>query len=183
MKLRSVDSPSDISLFAERHSDSLLRHISRYIPELDDAKDLLQDVWLQVLTRYHQYSGRGSFEGWTLAIARNASLMSLRRPARRLEMQVEASRRWTHWYGWGAHNRLPDSVVLEREFRRDLRMGLAQLSPGQRRAVVLRLLEGRSTAETATAMGCSQSAVKSYLHRAVTRLRELLAHWCPESAA
>jgi RNA polymerase sigma-70 factor (ECF subfamily) len=167
---------------AARHSDTLLKRIQRYIPDVDEAKDLLQDVWLQVLTKYHQFTGRGSLEGWTLQIARNTSLMALRRPARRLEMQVEAARRWTCWYGSGAHHRQPDVLAFESEFKHDFQMGLAQLSPGQRQAVTLRLLEGRSTAETAALMGCSQLAVKSYLHRAVLRLRKLLIHWRPESA-
>jgi RNA polymerase sigma-70 factor (ECF subfamily) len=183
MSSQSTVSPFDIGLLAESHSDALLRRICRYISDLDDAKDLLQDVWLQVLTRYHQYSGRGSLEGWTLMIARNTSLMSLRRPERRPEMQHEALWRWRSWHGSGPHHKQPDALAIENELKRDLSKGLAQLSQGQRQAVTLRLLEGRSTAETAMEMGCSQSAVKSYLHRAAIRLRQLLPHWCPEAGA
>jgi RNA polymerase sigma-70 factor (ECF subfamily) len=176
------NTPVYLGPLAARHSDALLKRIQRYIPDIDEAEDLLQDVWLQVLTKYHQFSGRGSLEGWTLQIARNTSLMALRRPARRPEMQAEASRRWMSWYGSGSHHSQPDALAIRSEFRRDLWMGLAKLSPGQRQAVTLRLLEGRSTAEAAAVMGCSQLAVKSYLHRAVLRLRKLLIHWRPDSA-
>ena len=181
MSSRSTVTPFDITLLAECHSDALLRRIRRYIADLEDARDLLQDVWLQVLTRYHQYSRRGSVEGWSLMIARNTSLMALRRPARKPQMQIQAARRWTRWYGSGSHHAQPDTLAIQNEFNRDLSQSLAHLSEGQQQAVRLRLLEGRSTAETAEAMGCSQAAVKSYLHRAVLQLRELLCDWRPET--
>jgi RNA polymerase sigma-70 factor (ECF subfamily) len=181
MSSQSTVTPFDITLLAEGHSDALLRRVRQYISDLDDAKDLLQEVWLQVLTRHHQYSRHGSLEGWTLMIARNTSLMELRKPARRPQMKAEAARRWRRWYGSGSHRAQPDSLAIQNEFNRDLSESLAHLSTGQRQAVRLRLLEGRSTAETAAAMGCSQSAVKSYLHRAVLQLRELLYHWRPET--
>ncbi len=44
----------------------------------------------------------------------------------------------------------------------------------QRAAVVLRVLEGLSEAETAAAMACSPGTVKSNLSRGLQRLRDLL---------
>jgi RNA polymerase sigma factor (sigma-70 family) len=49
---------------------------------------------------------------------------------------------------------------------------LAALPAGMRAAVVLRYVEGLSVAETANAMGCSESNVKSQSTRGLDRLRE-----------
>lgn len=57
----------------------------------------------------------------------------------------------------------------------DLRRALAELAPGQRRAVVLRHLWGLSVEETAAELGVAPGTVKSQTADAVRRLRELLA--------
>jgi RNA polymerase sigma factor (sigma-70 family) len=57
----------------------------------------------------------------------------------------------------------------------DLRRALAELAPGQRRAVVLRHLWDLSVEETAAELGVSPGTVKSQTSDAVRRLRELLA--------
>lgn len=54
------------------------------------------------------------------------------------------------------------------------RQALACLSPRQRAALTLRYWADLSEAQIAEEMGCSAGAVKSYLHRGVQRLRELL---------
>lgn len=54
------------------------------------------------------------------------------------------------------------------------RQALERLSPRQRSALALRYWADLSEAEIAAAMGCSPGAVKSYQHRAVGRLRQLL---------
>ena len=50
-----------------------------------------------------------------------------------------------------------------------------RLSDDQRSVVVLRYIDGLSIEETAVALGCTTSAVKSRSHRGVAALRSLLA--------
>lgn len=54
------------------------------------------------------------------------------------------------------------------------RQALARLSPRQRSALALRYWADLPETEIAAAMGCSTGAVKSYVHRGVERLRQLL---------
>src|SRR5512145_1302506 len=51
------------------------------------AEDVAQDVFVDVITRLHQFEGRGSFAGWVRSIAVSRCLMHLRSPWQR-------SRRW-----------------------------------------------------------------------------------------
>ena len=64
---------------------------------------------------------------------------------------------------------------LDHDALLDLREALAELAPGQRRAVVLRHLWGLSVEETAAELGVAPGTVKSQTADAVRRLRELLA--------
>jgi len=169
----------DLNALAQQHSARLLARIRRYLPDLDEAKDVLQDVWLQVLRKRDSFRGTGSAEGWTLAIARNACLMELRAPHRNHQTRSVALLRHNRWYGAGEHQDAPDMQAMRSDLRRDIWQALSELPVRQRKVVVLRLLEGRSTADTARELGCTPAAVKSYLHRAVRRLRVSLAHWRP----
>ena len=56
----------------------------------------------------------------------------------------------------------------------DLMQALAELSPRQRVALVLRYFEDLSEADVAEAMGCSVGTVKSTTSRALDRLRGLV---------
>ena len=44
------------------------------------AEDIAQDVFVDVITRLHQFEGRGSFAGWVRSIAVSRCLMHLRSP-------------------------------------------------------------------------------------------------------
>jgi RNA polymerase sigma factor (sigma-70 family) len=53
------------------------------------ADDVAQDVFVDVITRLHQYDGRGSFAGWVRSIAVNRCLMHLRSPWQRSRCWLE----------------------------------------------------------------------------------------------
>jgi RNA polymerase sigma-70 factor (ECF subfamily) len=68
----------------------------------------------------------------------------------------------------------PEASALDREFEEVLELALAQLPTEWRAAVVLRDIEGLSTAEAAGVAGVRQLAFKSRLHRGRMQLRALL---------
>lgn len=166
-----------LQALAAHHSDLLLTFIGKFTAEPDEAHDLLQDVWLQVLRKGSSYAGRGSFLGWVLSVARNTCLSALRRPARRNACQpaalsgIDAS-------AWGNPDKqTPETLLVQKELRGDLYKAIQNLAPRQRAVVVLRLVEGASTRETAAELGCSPGTVKGTLFRAKRQLRRELAHW------
>lgn len=46
----------------------------RYCGNRDDAKDVMQECFIKILTQIEKFSGKGSFEGWIKRIMVNASL-------------------------------------------------------------------------------------------------------------
>lgn len=64
----------------------------------------------------------------------------------------------------------------------DLEAGLRALPVQQRACVVLRYLEGLSTAETASLLRLSEGSVKRYLHDGITTLQALIRIDIPDSA-
>ncbi len=72
----------------------------------------------------------------------------------------------------------PEELVALAGAMDALDAAIINLAPRQREALLLRMIEGFSVADTAAAMGCSEGSVKTHYSRAVHELRDLLGdHW------
>jgi RNA polymerase sigma-70 factor, ECF subfamily len=69
----------------------------------------------------------------------------------------------------------PEETVIARWERERVRRVLAQLPPQQRRLVLLRVVSGFTAAETGAMLGMTAEAVRVAQHRALARMRKLLA--------
>jgi RNA polymerase sigma-70 factor (ECF subfamily) len=137
---------------------NLARRICR-TPE--DAEDVLQETFLEVVRSIGQYRGEGHLWGWVRQIASSKALMRLRAEKLRMtdELVDEAA---------GAP---PPSVAAGI----DLERALEQLSAMSRAVVWLHDVEGFTHEEIAERMGRTVSFSKSQLARAHARLRRLLS--------
>jgi RNA polymerase sigma-70 factor (ECF subfamily) len=149
-------------------SPRLVPYGRRYA-EGEDVHDRLQDVWLRAYTRRMSFAGRGSIFGWLLAICRTVGVDSVRRSAR--EPSAE---------GLSDVEAQPGVDDIEaRLVRAELRDAVMALPERQRDVVLLRLVEGTSSADTARLLKCAEGTVKATLHQAVRTLRERLKETIP----
>jgi RNA polymerase sigma-70 factor (ECF subfamily) len=154
----------DERLFADlvtTYSPRLWPQLRRYAGVNADARDLLQEVWLRAFDKRRTFDGRGSFIGWLLAVCRTVGIAAVRKRMREpvTEDLTEVAARSD-----------PDAGLL----RETLRDAVLALPERQRDVVILRLVEGRSTAETARLLQCAEGTVKALLHQATRKLRECL---------
>lgn len=133
----------------------------RMLRHPEDAEDVLQETFLEVVRSISQYRGDGHLWGWIRQIAASKALMRLRRDKLRitevLEEQVAGS---------------PPPAVGARI---DLEKAFEQLSDVSRAVVWLHDVEGFTHEEIAERMGKTVSFSKSQLARAHARMRTLLA--------
>jgi RNA polymerase sigma-70 factor (sigma-E family) len=117
------------------------------------AEELVQDAFLQLLDRWTEVTAK---EAWLRRAVISLSTSWLRRylTQRRLEEFPVVSQ-----------EQAPDSVV-------HLRLLLADLTPRQRAAVVLKYYEDLSEQQIAETLGCRPGTVKSLLSRSMTKLRK-----------
>ena len=156
-----------LSSLVARWSPYLAAVTRCYATDADDARDLLQHAWVRIQERRESFQGRGSLLGWMLAVCRRECLA--RRRHERARAIAEAS-----FAGARPLEQPAADAVLTARDRHSVHAALAALPPRQRDAVILRLLEGRSTRETALLMACAEGTVKALLHQGVQQLRESL---------
>jgi len=135
--------------------------LARRLCGTSGADDVLQDTFVDALTRLEQYRGDAPFGAWLRRVAVNTALMRLRRERRLVPLDPD----------WHAALAGPEMRVAD---RMDLRAALDRL-PGLSRAVVwLHDVEGFTHGEIGAALGKTESFSKSQLARAHARLREWL---------
>lgn len=77
--------------FYEQFHRYLAAVCARYVPDNDDIKDLLQEVFIKIYTRFDsfQYRGTGSLKAWSRRIAVNEALQYLRSSKRKQTCSLE----------------------------------------------------------------------------------------------
>lgn len=150
------------------HHAKAYRLAWRMLGSPEEAEDAVQEVFLKVYRKASLYRGDAAFSTWLYRLTANHCLDELRR------------RKFRSFLGMEALERFPGSgdPVREAEARRGLSAGvwaaLHRLPPRLRACLLLRELEEKSYGEIAEILGLNEGTVKSSLHRAKERLRELL---------
>jgi RNA polymerase sigma-70 factor (sigma-E family) len=159
----TAGSEAEFTEFVHRECGRLLGFAFLLTGNRQDAEDLVQQALLR--TAAHWPTARQSPAGYSRKV-----LINLARDGWRIRQRQRAT-------SLRADLDVPapaDAVagVLDRQ----LLLHACRLLPVQQRAVlVLRYWEDRSVEDTAAVLGCTAGTVKSQAHRALARLREVLA--------
>ena len=145
---------------------------------LGTADDVAQDVCMAVVGVLQTYRPTGlSFRAFVYGIAAHKVTDAFRASGRdRTEPVAELPDTPVTAEG-------PECRVLDAERDAALRALLAHLTPRQREVLVLRLAVGLSAEETAETVGSTPGAVRVTQHRALLRLRRIIARGASTAAA
>jgi RNA polymerase sigma-70 factor (ECF subfamily) len=137
----------------------VLRTAYRLLGSLEDAQDVAQEVFLRVLK--HQSSLGPEPKAWLYRVTVNVSNDYYRR----------AKRTSTQLTGESADPAPdPEQILTLKERRKLLLEALGRLSPRERICVVLRDIEGLSTAEVAQILDIEETTVRGQIHTARVKL-------------
>jgi RNA polymerase sigma-70 factor (ECF subfamily) len=162
------------------HGGRMLATARRLVRSDDEAHDVVQDAFLAAFRALDGFTGAARLSTWLHRIVVNAALMRLRTRRRRREESIEdILPRFDDAGGWAEPPSSWDAEAetrLERaEIRGRVRAAIDRLPENYRAVLVLRDIEDLDTDETAAALGVTENAVKTRLHRARQALRTLLA--------
>ena len=153
----------------ERQSVRLFGVANAILRDRDAAADALQDAFLRVAQRAHQFDpARGPATAWLAGIVRYAALDLARARGREIptddpalgDQPVEAE--------------ALEAVAASAEGAR-LRACLAALEAKNRQGILLAFVHGLSHAQVAAKLDLPLGTVKAWIRRGLLRLRECLA--------
>jgi RNA polymerase sigma-70 factor (ECF subfamily) len=179
MYLVAAAKDGDHQAYAElcrRHSKQILRRVLRITHNIADAEDTLQETLLKAYIHIEGFEGRSAFSSWLTRIAVNSALMLLRKkrsqPVTSFESGLAADDFKLPEPAETSRN--PEESCIQNALESELAQAIRYMPPSLRVVIQIRYREDASVAQIAKILGISESAVKSRLFRAKSRIRRHL---------
>ena len=157
---------------ARRHCSSLLRYLQRLVRSEQLAEELHQQTWTSVLESLDKFdltSGAGGFKAWLYRIATNKAHDHWRSQGREKKVK-EGLKLITDELAPDAAHRI-EGVEAEAK----LRAAIELLPDNQKEILLLRYYANLRFVEIAQMLGCPLNTALGRMHKAMIRLRQLLA--------
>ncbi|MCT8138526.1 sigma-70 family RNA polymerase sigma factor [Anaerobacillus sp. CMMVII] len=134
----------------------------------NDAEDLTQDVFIQVLKSLAKYNDQYRLKTWILTIARNVAVDHFRR------QKFYSIFKDGFFTGLLSKGNSPDEALETKEQKEIVHGAISKLKPNYRSVLILRGINELSIRETAQILNCSEAKVKVDYFRALKKLKETL---------
>jgi RNA polymerase sigma-70 factor (ECF subfamily) len=157
-------------LLMRRYNQRLYRAARAILRDEHETEDVMQQTYVNAFTHLRQFNGGARFSTWLTRIAINESLARVRRP-RHEPIGGEPIVKLVLLHSLPSS---PEHQAFAGELRAILEAAIDKLADGLREVVVLRDIEGLSTAEVADLLSVSMDVVKTRLSRGRAALRHLL---------
>jgi RNA polymerase sigma-70 factor (ECF subfamily) len=199
-QIRAGDEAAFVRL-VKRHHAGFLRLALTWVQDRSVAEEVVQETWLFAIERLAEFEGRSSLKTWLCGILINKARNRRRKESHTVpesslggeggaqQPAVPAERFSPPGHRWDGHWQAPPSPwpetpeksVLSGEMRQLLETSIASLPESQRAVFVLRDVEGFSGEDVCNALGITDTHQRVLLHRARSRLRNLLeSHYFAE---
>ncbi|HVJ90436.1 MAG TPA: sigma-70 family RNA polymerase sigma factor [Labilithrix sp.] len=153
------------------------RQLLRYPVTEEDRRDLLQATLMQIVRRLGSFRAEASFSTWLFRVTANEALMLMRSRRRHRARFIEGLE-WEELATLPAMNDTDDVDgdlgVSVRQRDEQVRHALGELPDDYRDVVIAHYHMDLGLQEIADRLSITESAVRSRLHRARSRLRSLL---------
>ncbi len=153
--------------------EALLAYIRRRVETLDDAEDILQDVFVRIHANLEKLNDAQSVTAWAYRIARNAVTDHHRKKA----ADARTVRKMAHSAVESYDADDIDNQASE-EFSRCIEPLLGEVPQPYRQAIVLTELGGMTRKDAAEQLGLSVSGMKARVQRGRSKLKDVLLDCC-----
>lgn len=156
-----------------KYQNRIAKLIFRHTNDAETTKDLCQDTFLKAYRSLTKFKGESAFYSWLYRIAMNSCIDYARQQTRRKTVPYDESAA-----GPGellkSKSPSPSHLVEMEELGDIINKAVGQLPTKQQRVFRLRYEQKLQIKEIAVQINRSEGTVKTHLHHAHKRLRELL---------
>jgi RNA polymerase sigma-70 factor (ECF subfamily) len=176
-RMQAGDSTA-VSELASTYGPRIHQLAFRYLKNWEDAEEVTQDVLMKVHRKIEAFRGDSALSSWIYRITFNTAMSRLRngrfsRP-HEVPQQDDSERAVSEPADWSS---LADDQIMRAEMRNRLIGALTHLPAVYRVPVILRDIQGLSTAEASAILRVKPQTLKSRLHRGRLILREHLGEF------
>jgi RNA polymerase sigma-70 factor (ECF subfamily) len=200
-RLRSGDEAAFLQVVGEHHQ-ALLRVSRAYVSNQAVAEEVVQETWLGVLRGIGRFEGRCSLKTWIFQILINRAITRSQREARTVSFSALAGSEMEQSQPLVDPSRLagpnaeypdrwavapqewamtPEQLLLSNECRTHIERAIAALPPVQRQVITMRDIQGWTNEEICNTLGISESNCRVLLHRARSRVRQVMEDYLGEN--
>jgi RNA polymerase sigma-70 factor (ECF subfamily) len=156
-----------------RYQDRLFNTVIRLVVNAEDARDVVQEAFLNAYQSLSSFKGDSLFFTWLYRIAVNTAI-SYRRKQKALLRLHRTDDSGVIEPADPSEQARPGHALEMAEEERRLHDALARLSAEHRAVLVMKDLEGQKYEEMAEILGVPIGTIRSRLHRARLELRDIL---------
>jgi RNA polymerase sigma-70 factor (ECF subfamily) len=162
-----------IESLIKAHQEALYAFMLRMSGRPDVAEDIVQEAFVRVLKNLDRFDSRFRFSTWLFTIAKRLYVNAMQKHKPTYDSDVVSDRHDRH----GAAQS-PGGIASRRESIDNLRMiidaSLAMLAPLQREIILLFHQQNWPITEIALYLDMPEGTVKSHLHRARKRMKQVI---------
>ena len=140
----------------KKYAGVLMGVCLRYTPVKADAEDVLQDAFMRIFSRIHQFRSEGSFEGWLKRITANCALKKMQK--RKISFDDIHEQH--------INNIKTDAVTFSNLTVAELLKQVSSLPEGYRIVFNLYVMEGYSHSEIGELLNIEEATSRSQLSKA-----------------
>jgi RNA polymerase sigma-70 factor (ECF subfamily) len=156
-------------ILMRRYNQRIYRAIRAIVRDESDAEDVMQQTYINAFAHLRQFAGRSQFPTWLTRIAINEALLRVRpKPVAIGGLEDDGAREIE------SPMPNPEQMAVASELSRVVEGEIGALPEAYRTVIMLREVEGLSTAETAECLSEHEDVVKTRLSRARAMLRDNL---------
>jgi len=156
----------------ELHEGALLRYAQHFVRDLESARDIVQDTFLQ-LCRQTNDEIRPRVAQWLFTVCRNRAIDVCRKESR-MKLAPEGRLADELAQNSGVSDLQPSAAIERQEAATGLMSQISKLPDRQQEVLRLKFNAGLSYKEIAEVTGLTSSNVGFILHTAIAKLRQRL---------
>lgn len=163
----------------ERHKNPIYRFILQRVRDADLAVDLTQEVFIKLFQNAHLYQQFGKFSSWLFRIAQNVAIDAFRKQKKAIILSFDQKSSQKNDLDANEKELIDNSTNLAnkiefQEIQTFIEKALAEVPLEQKEAFILSQIQGMRYQEIAQIQNCPVGTVKSRVHLALTKIRDVL---------
>jgi len=178
-KLIAAFQGGDESAFVElveRYKDRLVNFVYRFLNDMTDAEDLVQETFLKVYKNKHAYREIAKFSTWIYTIAGNLARSELRKRKRRKTYTMSDLSFDNNEFTAVDTDKDTEGIVFNSYAGEEIMKAIRNLPEPFKTITILRDIQELSYEDISTILDIPMGTVKSRVNRARLKLQETLSY-------